>query len=49
MHPNSVFDIVGALLTIALIAMVLAKKNTAKDISATGKTFDSALATAERG
>lgn len=49
MHPNNIIDIVGGILIIALIAVILTKKNTAKDINATGHAFTSALRTAEKG
>lgn len=49
MHPNNIMDIVGAILFIALIATILTKKNTANDVATTGRAFDSALSTAERG
>ena len=49
MHPKDVFDIVGAILLIALVAVILTKKNTAKDVTATGHAFTSALRTAEKG
>lgn len=49
MRVNDIWDIIGAMLLIALIAMMLAKKNTAKDVSAAGKTFTGALAQAEKG
>ena len=49
MHPNNLFDIIGAILTIALIAVFLTKKNTAKDVTATGHAFTGALSTAQKG
>lgn len=49
MHPHNIIDIVGAILVIALVAVVLTKKNTAKDVTATGKAFTGALGTAEKG
>jgi hypothetical protein len=49
MRVGNIFDIFGAILLIALVAVVLTKKNTATDISATGKAFTGALSTAEAG
>jgi hypothetical protein len=49
MHVNDIFDIFGALITLAIIAVVLTKKNTAKDVKAVGSSFTSALSTAEKG
>ena len=49
MHVNDFFDIVGGLLTIALVAVILTKANTSSDVSAAGTTFTQALAQAEKG
>jgi hypothetical protein len=49
MHVNDFFDIVGGLLTIALVATVLTKPNTAADINAAGTQFTSALREAQSG
>jgi hypothetical protein len=49
MHVNDVFDIVGGILTIALVAVILTKKNTAKDVHTAGQTFTGALKQAEAG
>ncbi len=49
MRVNDLFDIVGGILTIALVAVVLTKKNTASDVKAAGGTFTSALKQAEAG
>jgi hypothetical protein len=46
---NDIFDIFGGLLTIALIATVLTKPNTASDINAAGNQFTGALKAAEAG
>lgn len=43
------FDIFGGILTIALVAVILTKKNTASDIAAGGQAFTGALKTAEAG
>lgn len=49
MHPNNVFDVIGGILIIALVAVFLTKKNTAADVKATGGAFTGALSTAEKG
>jgi len=48
-HPNDLFDIIGFLLVIALVAIVLTKKNTAGDIGAAGHAFTGGLKQAEAG
>lgn len=49
MKVNTVFDIVGGLLTIALVATFLTKPNTAGDINAAGSAFTGALRQAQAG
>jgi len=49
MQVKDVWDIFGGLLLVAIVAVVLTKKNTASDITATGKAFTGALSTAEAG
>lgn len=49
MHVNTVMDIFGGLLTLALIATILTKPNTASDLNAAGNTFSGALKQAEAG
>ncbi len=49
MKVKDIWDIFGGILLVAIIAVILTKKNTASDISATGKAFTSALSTAEKG
>ena len=49
MKVNDVFDIFGGLLTVAVIAVILTKANTATDVTAAGATFTSALTAAEAG
>lgn len=46
---KDIWDIFGGILLIAIVAVILTKKNTATDISATGKAFTGALSTAEAG
>ena len=49
MHVNDFFDIIGALLTIALVAVFLTKPNTAADVNAVGSQFTGALKQAQMG
>lgn len=49
MKVNSVLDIVGGLLTIALVAVFFTKQNTATDVNAVGNQFTSALRQAQAG
>lgn len=49
MHVNDAFDIIGGILTIALVAVFFTKPNTASDVNAVGQQFTSALSTAEAG
>lgn len=49
MKMNSFFDIIGGLLTIALVAVILTKPNTAGDINAAGTQFTGALRQAQAG
>lgn len=49
MQVNDIFDIVGGLLTLAVIAVFLTKPNTAADINAAGGQFTGALRQAEAG
>jgi hypothetical protein len=49
MKVKDIWDIFGGILLIAIVAVILTKKNTAKDVHATGKAFTGALSTAERG
>lgn len=49
MKVKDIWDIFGAIIFIALIAVILTKKNTAKDVTASGKAFTGALSTAEKG
>lgn len=49
MHVNDFFDIIGAILLIALVAVLLTKKNTSSDLKAAGSTFTGALRQAEAG
>lgn len=49
MHVNDIFDIFGGILTIALVAVILTKGNTASDINAAGGQFTGALKQAQAG
>ena len=49
MKVKDIWDIFGGILLVAIIAVILTKKNTAGDITATGKAFTGALSTAEAG
>jgi len=49
MEVNDFFDIVGGILTIALVATILTKPNTASDINAAGNQFSAALREAQSG
>ena len=49
MKVKDIGDIFGGILLVAIIAVILTKKNTASDITATGKAFTGALSTAEAG
>lgn len=47
MKVADIFDIFGGLLTIALVATILSKPNTANDIKAAGSAFTGALKEAQ--
>lgn len=49
MQVKDIWDIFGALIFLAIIAVILTKRNTSSDITATGKAFTGALSTAEAG
>lgn len=49
MKVKDIWDIFGAIILVAIISVILTKKNTASDITATGKAFTGALSTAEAG
>ena len=46
---NDFWDILAGLLTLALVATVLTKANTATDIKAAGGAFTSSISAAEAG
>lgn len=49
MTVNDFWDVLGGILLLALVATILTKKNTAKDVTAFGTTFSGALKVAEAG
>lgn len=49
MRVKDFWDVLGGILLIAIIAVILTKKNTARDITASGKAFTGALSTAQKG
>ena len=49
MKVKDIWDIFGGILLVAIIAVILTKKNTAADVTATGKAFTGALSAAEAG
>lgn len=49
MRVKDIWDIFGGILLVAIVAVILTKKNTAGDITATGNAFTGALKTAEAG
>jgi hypothetical protein len=46
---NDIWDMLGAMIFLALVAVILTKKNTAKDVKAAGTSFTGALSAAEAG
>jgi hypothetical protein len=48
-HVNDFFDIIGGILTLALVAVFLTKPNTASDVNAAGGQFTGVLKQAEAG
>ena len=49
MHVNDWFDVLGGILTLALVATILTKANTRGDIQAAGGAFTGAIKQAEAG
>ena len=49
MNVNDIWDIFGGILVLALVAVILTKPNTAKDVQAAGNAFSGAIKTAEAG
>ncbi len=49
MNVNDIWDIFGGLLVLALVAVILTKPNTARDIQAAGGAFSGAIKQAQAG
>jgi predicted small secreted protein len=49
MNVNDVWDIFGGILVLALVATILTKPNTAKDVQAAGSAFSGAIKQAQAG
>lgn len=49
MKAHDVLDILGGILTLALVAVFLTKPNTASDVNAVGNQFTGAIRQAEAG
>ncbi len=49
MQVNDIWDIFGGILILALVATILTKPNTARDVQAAGSSFSGAIRAAEAG
>lgn len=49
MNVNDIWDIFGGILVLALVATILTKPNTAKDVNAAGSAFTGAIKQAQAG
>lgn len=49
MNVNDIWDIFGGILVLALVAVILTKPNTARDIQAAGGAFSGAIKQAQAG
>lgn len=49
MNVNDIWDIFGGILLLALVATILTKPNTAKDVQAAGSAFSGSIRAAETG
>ncbi len=49
MNVNDIWDIFGGILLLALVATILTKPNTAKDLQAAGSAFSGSIRAAEAG
>ena len=49
MNVNDIWDIFGGILVLALVATILTKPNTAKDVQAAGGAFTGAIKQAQAG
>jgi predicted small secreted protein len=48
-NVNDIWDIFGGILVLALVATILTKPNTAKDVQAAGNAFSGAIKQAQTG
>jgi len=48
-NVNDIWDVLGGILVLALVATILTKPNTAKDINAAGGAFTGAIKQSEAG
>ncbi len=49
MNVNDFWDVLGGILVLALVAVILTKPNTARDIQAAGGAFSGAIKQAQAG
>ena len=49
MNVNDIWDIFGGILLLALVATILTKPNTARDVQAAGSAFSGSILAAEAG
>lgn len=49
MHVSDIWDVLGGMLTLAVIAVILTKPNTASDLQAAGGAFTNAIGQAQKG
>ena len=49
MNVNDIWDIFGGILLLALVATILTKPNTARDVQAAGSAFSGSIRAAEAG
>lgn len=49
MNVNDIWDIFGGILILALVATILTKPNTARDVQAAGSAFSGSIRAAEAG
>jgi hypothetical protein len=49
LHPHSILDLIGSILTLTLVSLILVHKGVSSDITYTGNLFSGALETVEDG
>ncbi len=49
MNVNDIWDVIGGILVLALVATILTKKNTAADINAAANAFTGSIRQAQQG